>query len=317
MRGAQGPGGSRSRDRARRVYAVRRVLAILILLLLLALIIPRACQAIIGSEDDGASREDRGQEKAAGAGDTEDATAEKADTADDDATDKKSGAGSEGTREDAEDQDDGAATDLGGVLTETLAERVVEPEGSGSDQNVAASGEATTDQPAQLPAGLGASDQQPASLQDAAGAQLAPVAQRAPADWHGTGSPDTAAPAEESPPEPPLSPARKPASGRMVASDRGLVVVNPAPRPVVKPAPAPDPGPIDVAPAAPVAAAPVPPTPVTNDIAFAAGGVATNSFGGGAVAAPVNNAAAVAGAGAGGGGAVVATGGFAGARGLP
>jgi hypothetical protein len=292
MRGTQSPGG-RSRARARRAYTVRRLLVALALLLLLALLVPRACQAIIGSGDDGESREDRGQEKAAGAGDAEDA-AEKADTADDatdkKTADKKSSAGSEGTREDAEDQDDGAATDLGGVLTETLAERGAEPPGgSGGDQDVAASGDATTDQPAaQFPVTLDASDQQPAPLQDATGAQLTPVAQRAPADRQGIGSPDMAAPAEKSPP------------GPRAALNRGLVVVDPAPRPVVRPrpAPAPDPVQIEVAPvpAAPVAATPGPPAPVTNDIAFAGGGVATNSFGGGAV---------------------VATGGLAGARGLP
>jgi hypothetical protein len=297
---------------------VRRLLVALALLLLLALLVPRACQAIIGSGDDGESREDRGQEKAAGAGDTEDATAEKADTADDatdkKTADKKSSAGSEGTREDAEDQDDGAATDLGGVLTETLAERGAEPPGgSGSDQDVAASGDATTDQPAQFPVTLDASDQQPAPLQDATGAQLTPVAQRAPADRQGIGSPDMAAPAEKSPP------------GPRAALNRGLVVVDPAPRPVVRPrhAPAPDPVQIEVTPvpAAPVAATPGPPAPVTNDTAFAGGVVATNSFGGGAAGAPVDNAAAFAAGGVAsnsfGGGAVVATGGFAGARGLP
>jgi hypothetical protein len=55
MRGIQGPGGSRPRDRTRRAYAVRRVLAILILLLVLALIIPRACQALSGSDEDARS----------------------------------------------------------------------------------------------------------------------------------------------------------------------------------------------------------------------------------------------------------------------
>src|SRR5215207_4634329 len=61
MHGAQGPGGPREgigpestgpRSAGRREYTRRRILAVLILLLLLALLAPRACQALMGSNDD-------------------------------------------------------------------------------------------------------------------------------------------------------------------------------------------------------------------------------------------------------------------------
>jgi hypothetical protein len=56
MRGAQGPGdarGGQARLRSRHEYTMRRLLAAMILLLLLVLIVPRACQALLGSEDAG------------------------------------------------------------------------------------------------------------------------------------------------------------------------------------------------------------------------------------------------------------------------
>ena len=61
MHGAQGPGGPREgigpestgpRSAGRREYARRRIIAVLVLLLLLALLAPRACQALMGSNDD-------------------------------------------------------------------------------------------------------------------------------------------------------------------------------------------------------------------------------------------------------------------------
>ncbi|MDQ3942447.1 MAG: hypothetical protein M3254_05035, partial [Actinomycetota bacterium] len=55
MRGAQGPGdarGGQASVRSRHVYTMRRLLAAIILLLLV-LIIPRTCQALLGSEDAG------------------------------------------------------------------------------------------------------------------------------------------------------------------------------------------------------------------------------------------------------------------------
>jgi hypothetical protein len=39
----------------RRVYVARRIVAALVVLLLLALLVPRACQALTGSEDEPAS----------------------------------------------------------------------------------------------------------------------------------------------------------------------------------------------------------------------------------------------------------------------
>src|SRR5215210_6690227 len=69
MYGAKGPGG-------RGVYARRRLLAVVVVLLLLALLAPRACQALLGSNEDAGQGE--GQKsgvagKAAGAGAEDDA----------------------------------------------------------------------------------------------------------------------------------------------------------------------------------------------------------------------------------------------------
>jgi hypothetical protein len=307
MRGTQGPGGSRSHDRTRRMYAVRRVLAILILLLLLALIIPRACQALTGSEEDAGPGGDRGArapEETAGAGVAdggEGTTAEKADATDDGATSKKSEGGARKDK-DAAGQD--GEKDLGAILTETLVERTAEPEGAGQD---AATG--GVDRTAQLPVGSDASDQQQAPLQDATGPQPAPV---------GPGSSSTAALAEKPPHEPAPEPRARSETGPVASASRRVSKPKPAPRPIERPAvqvasvskpnldrvqiSSPEPGPIGAATGlvAPVAATPVQPAPVVNETAFAGGssvavntgGAATN-FGGGA---PVNNIGAVRGA---------------------
>src|SRR5215208_850112 len=69
MYGAQGPGG-------RGVYARRRLLAVLVVLLLLALLVPRACQALLGSNEDtgqGEGQRSGAAGKAAGAGAEDDA----------------------------------------------------------------------------------------------------------------------------------------------------------------------------------------------------------------------------------------------------
>jgi hypothetical protein len=66
MHGVQGPGGSRwgiapgrggSRTFRRDVYVRRRILAVLVVLLLLALLVPRACQALLGSNEAAGPRE--------------------------------------------------------------------------------------------------------------------------------------------------------------------------------------------------------------------------------------------------------------------
>ena len=94
MRGAQSPGGSGPRFRTRRVYTMRRILAALAVLLLLALLVPRACQAIIGSDNNaGSNRGNGAPEKAAGgAGNAEATSAEKAEAKGGDETGKKGGA---------------------------------------------------------------------------------------------------------------------------------------------------------------------------------------------------------------------------------
>src|SRR5918995_7387932 len=69
-------GGSRSGEAGRGVYARRRLLAVLVVLLLLALLVPRACQALLGSNEDtgqGEGQRSNAAGKAAGAGAEDDA----------------------------------------------------------------------------------------------------------------------------------------------------------------------------------------------------------------------------------------------------
>ncbi len=77
MHGAQGPGGPRggiaperlrSGVASRGVYTRRRILAILVVLLLIALLVPRTCQALLGSDEDAGSSQDQ-QAGAVGAAD--------------------------------------------------------------------------------------------------------------------------------------------------------------------------------------------------------------------------------------------------------
>jgi hypothetical protein len=326
MRGGQSPGSSRSRARERRVYVLRRVLVILAVLLLLVLLVPRACQAIIGSEEDSGSGGDRGAkapEKAAGAGVTdgdEDATAEKSGAKDGDETDKKSGAGGDKARGDEGTGGRDDEKDLGKVLTETVADRVAEPEETGDEQDVAARDEASADQPAPI-AQQAPADQPAPMAQQAPADQPAPMAQQAPAD-QGTGSSGTAAPLKKPPLEPTPEPRARSKTGP-AASGPGRITMpkrapGPAEQPVVKsasiakpvldPVQVSAPEPVDVVPVrvAPVAPAPVQPAPAVDDTAFVgggsmapnAGGVVATNFGGGA---PVNNAAAFSSAGAVGG----------------
>src|SRR5919199_485487 len=94
MRGAQSPGGSGPRFRTRRVYTMRRILVALAVLLLLALLVPRACQAIIGSDNNAGSNRGQGtpEKAAAGAGNAKGTTAEKAEAKGGDETGKQGGA---------------------------------------------------------------------------------------------------------------------------------------------------------------------------------------------------------------------------------
>ena len=131
MRGAQGSGDARGgrapvrarpRVRSRQVYTARRLLAAMILLLLLALLVPRACQVLLGSEDAGPGvDQERGTSgKAAAAvgvaGDTQDAD-ENADTGDTSTGHKAAGTtrDADEAREDRDsrEQADGAEKELG------------------------------------------------------------------------------------------------------------------------------------------------------------------------------------------------------------
>src|SRR5215212_11387940 len=74
-------GGDRSRDAASGVYTRRRILAVLLVLLLLAILVPRACQALVGSnagtgskggQEGNAAGTDTGAGSGAGNTDTDD-----------------------------------------------------------------------------------------------------------------------------------------------------------------------------------------------------------------------------------------------------
>ena len=300
MRGAQGPEDARGerpivRDRApsRRVYTMRRLLAALILLLLLALLVPLACQALLGSEDE-EPRADRGTPgNAAGvAGDTEDA-AEEADTRDNPtdagAIETARDAGSEQAREDGEEQNDGAATDLGEILTENLSVVVTEPAepgGASADGTAQSTSDSSDEWRVDRLASI--SQQQPPATRSASTERQPSTGRRAPAERPGKGSFNTAVAVEKPPPEP------------------ATATVASAPGPVLELGLKPIPEPVSV-PVRQVAAAPIRPVPVPvvrgtpgrrgASIAANAVNAATN-FGGGVAGTRRNHGAAFPGAGA-------------------
>ena len=314
MRGAQGPGDARGerpivRDRApsRRVYTMRRLLAALILLILLALLVPLACQALLGSEDEG-QRADRGDGtsgKAAGvASDTEDA-AEEADTRDNPtdagAAETARDAGSEQAREDSEEQNYGAASELGEILTENLAVVVTEPAEPGDDKDVS-SDDASADRTAQSMSDSGdewrvdrlaSISQQKRPVTRSSSTDRQPSAgRRAPAERPATDSSNAAVAVERPPPEPATA---------TVASAPGPVLEldpKPIPEPVSVPVveSAPVPMFVQVRPVAAIRPVHVPVvrgTPGRRGASIAANAVnAATNFGGGVAGARGNNGAA-------------------------
>jgi hypothetical protein len=210
MYGAKGPGG-------RGVYARRRLLAVVVVLLLLALLAPRACQALLGSNEDAGQGE--GQKsgvagKAAGAGAEDDAAdadtsnadsgnagAEKSDTQDkpgtqDDSSDRGAtfvdeGPGSEdGSREASEE----AAPDLGVMVTNLAvidgSEDFAASEDQGAGGTAPGSSETASEQPiselqfalaaSPAPAQQPSSEPEPAPTRRSEPAAAAPVAEPAP-----------------------------------------------------------------------------------------------------------------------------------------
>src|SRR5215210_2895018 len=136
MLGVQGPGGPRwglapgrrgSRTFGRDVYVRRRILAVLVVLLLLALLVPRACQALLGSNEDTGPREHQkagAPETATGAG------GGTKDTAKTEAEDTASDRGVPFVKESSEDTSGAATTDLTAMVTELTV--------VGGDENLAA-----------------------------------------------------------------------------------------------------------------------------------------------------------------------------------
>ena len=274
MRGAQGPGdvrGGRARVRSRQVYTMRRLLAAMILLLLLVMLVLRAYQALLGSEDAGPGVEQgRGApEKAAPAagvaGDTEDA-AEIADegdkTTDGEAGETKGEANGDGAREDTDSREeaDEADKELGEILFENLSLIVTEPAEPGGDE---ALGSADTGEDLTMLAPTEFGDQwrvdRLASINQlrVQGARREPSGQEPAEDRSAaedrTGSSNTVTPAKKPPP----GPTNVPASNRAVATVASI------PQPVLEPAP----GPVPVRVSAPVVKSPPVPLPPRRAVA--------------------------------------------------
>jgi hypothetical protein len=194
MHGAQGPGGprwglipgrSRSRADGRGVYVRRRILAVLVVLLVLALLIPRACQALLESDEATGSREDRktGAAETATGDHAKNADTEKAGTKDAPSNrgvpyidkDDKGGAGSE----------DVSGTEGGDEAAPDLAAMIVGPAVIGGDEvsdvEVAAGGGSRTDETPQIPAGPSLVARLRASQRSATEPQNVPQTFRAPA----------------------------------------------------------------------------------------------------------------------------------------
>jgi hypothetical protein len=113
MHGAQGPGGSEGgiaprstgpRTSGRGVYARRRILAIVVVLLLLALLAPRACQALMGSNNDPGPGSSNQQAGAVGA-DSETGAEDGADEADTGDPDEANTSPDDAGNDDAKDTD--------------------------------------------------------------------------------------------------------------------------------------------------------------------------------------------------------------------
>jgi hypothetical protein len=283
MHGVQGPGGPRwgitpgrggSRTAGRDVYVRRRILAVLVVLLLLALLAPRACQALLGSNEDTGQRE----EQKAGTPETATGSGTK-DTAKTETKDTPSDRGAPFVKEEA------GSKDTSGAATPDLTAMIVGPAEIGGDEALAvedAAGNGSgTDQGAQGPAGpsLAAGQQTVVEPQNAPETSRAP-AQRPPSDAE-------RAPAHRQKLFRPATPVATPARERI--RDRGdrvgtvPVAVEPA---AVEPAAV---EPAAVEPAAPSAGADETAF-VARDTFVGPRGVATN-FRGNAVGGAVNGGA--------------------------
>ena len=334
MRGDQGPGDARGgrvpaharpRVRSRQVYTARRLLAAMILLLLLVLLVPRACQALLGSEDAGPGV-DQGQRtpgKAAPAAGVAEDAAEKADKRDNSAGDKATGktrdAGSEEAREvrDSREQADEADKDLGEILIENLAVVVTEPAEPGGDEAIG-SADTSVDLPMLTPTYVGdqwqvdrlvsmnqlqAPAPRRAAPRRAASGRQPSESRSAPADRPGTGSSNTVTPVKRPPPGPENGPAPNQAITTVAAVPQPVLEPSPAPAPVQASAPMVKPVPVPPRPAvaAPVRRAPlpvvrgIPGRRVGASVGASVGANAPNvaaGFGRGVVGARANNAAA-------------------------
>jgi hypothetical protein len=299
MHRAQGPGGprwglvpgsSRSRTAGRGVYVRRRILAVLVVLLLLALLVPRACQALLGSNEDTGSREDR----KTGAAET--ATGGHAKNADTEKAGKKDASSNRGVpyiNKGEAVSEDVTGTEGNDEAAPDLAAMTVEPAVIGGDEasaiEDAAGGGASTDQTAQSPAGpslvarLRASQQSateprnvPETFRAPAGRPPSDI-ERAPTNRRGASLSGTATPVADLPRERVRGGGDLVATAPVAVRSRFSGVRARLPKPVAV-------GPVPTAPVAKVPVAPAP-TAVSRDTGFVAGGASVaggwaNNFGG-------------------------------------
>jgi hypothetical protein len=286
MFGSKGPGG-------RDVYARRRLLAVLAVLVLLALLVPRACQALLGSNEDagqGEGQKSGAAGKAAGAGaedDAGDAGTGNADTgkADTGKAEKSDTQGKQSTQEGTSDRGapfvedkpgagdrsgeagEEAAPDLG-VMVANLAvidgsEEFASSEDQGAAESAPESSETGSEQPiSEIQFALAASPaptQQPSSEPETqrSSSEPEPAPARRP-------EPEVAAPAAEPAPAPLGEQIRDRADQRVTAAlaePAALEVVG-APQTAVEPVAPVAAEPVAAAPAPVVPAAPAAPAPV-------------------------------------------------------
>lgn len=271
MYGAMGPGG-------RGVYARRRILAVLVVLLLIALLVPRACQAFFGSNEDTGQRGEQrsGAGTATGAGaedDAGDAGTSNADTGKAEksrAQDDTSGRGAPFVEEGPASEDGSGAGS--GEAAPDLAAMVTNLAVIDGSEDLAASEDQSSDETAPRPSEPGG--EQPISeLQFALAASPAPTQQPSseaePAPTRRS-EPAAAAPVAE-PAATPLSERIRDRAGRLasaaLAEPAALDEVRSRQTAVepVAPAPAPVPAP----PAAVTAPVPAAPAAVPSEPAFA------------------------------------------------
>jgi len=242
------------------VYVRRRILAVLVVLLLLALLVPRACQALLGSNEDTGPREHRkagAPETATGAGGGTKGTTK---------TETKETASDRGVplvKESSEDTSGAATTGLTAIVTElTVAPETATGAGGGTKSSEDTSSAATTGLTAMVTELTVIGGDETFTAEDAAGeGSSADVTTQVPAGPSLVGARQTVV-APQNAPETSRAPAQRPPSGAEHAPAHRQVLSSTAIPPVTTPARERIRGRRDLAATVPVAVEPVAVEPV-------------------------------------------------------